>query len=379
MRNWFHIIPKNTMLSIYVWTIFCILPFYFIVRSLSVLNISLGILLILIFYVTNRLSFNSKTGFVYLWVSIQMTISLFMTIYFSYVYFGLFLAFFIGKVERRGGFLTLYIIHLGTTIAAVTFGFFIETKLFTSQLPFVIVSVIGIILLPFNMYNRDKREKLEAQLEDANNKLSQLMIMEERQRIARDLHDTLGQKLSLIGLKSDLAKKLVEVNPDSAKLELGDIHQTARTALKEVREMVTNMRATTLKEELAKIKQILDAAKIEVRIEGPEILNTTPLFTENVLSMCLKEAVTNIVKHSQATKCHIQITSTDNEVNLEIQDNGVGFPDESEDTPHGHGITGMKERLEFVNGSLEYVAGEGTLIIIHIPNVILPASKGERL
>lgn len=172
MRNWFHIIPRNTALSIYIWIIFCILPFYFIMRSLSLPTISFGCLLIVTFYIANRLSFNSKSGFVYLWVSIQMAISLFMTIYFSYVYFGLFLAFFIGKIERKGGFLSLYIVHLVTTIAAITIGFFIETNLFTSQLPFVIISVIGIILLPFNMYNRDKREKLEVQLEDANKKLS---------------------------------------------------------------------------------------------------------------------------------------------------------------------------------------------------------------
>ena len=70
-------------------------------------------------------------------------------------------------------------------------------------------------MLPFNTYNRKKREQLEEQLEDANKKISELIKVEERQRIARDLHDTLGQKLSLIGLKSDLASKLVLINPES--------------------------------------------------------------------------------------------------------------------------------------------------------------------
>lgn len=373
MRNWFHVIPKNTWLSIYIWIIFCLLPFYFIMRSLSILDICYGIALIVIFYIANRLSFNSKTGFVYLWVSIQMAISIFMTIYFSYVYFALFLAFFIGKVERRGGFLSLYIVHLVTSIAAITLGFFIETKLFTSQLPFVIISLIGIVLLPFNMYNRERREKLEVQLEDANKKLSQFIIMEERQRIARDLHDTLGQKLSLIGLKSDLAQKLIESHPESAKNELKDINQTARTALKEVREMVADMRAIKLKDELIEIKQILDAAHIEVFIDGPSVLESTPLFVENILSMCLKEAVTNVVKHSKATRCHIKISLSDNEVKIEIQDNGIGLSDKTK-TNYGHGITGMKERLEFVNGSIEFVSLQGTHILIKVPNVIIQSN-----
>ncbi|WEG14630.1 sensor histidine kinase [Pullulanibacillus sp. KACC 23026] len=378
MRNWFHIIPKNTGLSIYVWIIFCILPFYFIMRSLSLLDICFGVLLVFLFYITNRLSFNSKTGFVYLWVSIQMAISLFMTIYFSYIYFGLFLAFFIGKIQHKGGFLSLYIVHLCTTIVAITFGFFFETKLYTSQLPFVIISIIGIILLPINMRNREKREKLEVQLEDANKKLSQLMVMEERQRIARDLHDTLGQKLSLIGLKSDLAQRLIKVNPDSAKIELRDINQTARTALKEVREMVTNMRAVKLKDELIKVKQILDAANIDVKIEGSADLKGIPLFVENILSMCLKEAVTNIVKHSQATRCRIKITSSQDDVKIEIHDNGKGFSDHNE-THKGHGIAGMKERLEFVNGILDYNSLDGTLVTINVPNVRHPNLKGDQL
>lgn len=111
-----------------------------------------------------------------------------------------------------------------------------------SQLPFVLISLIGVILLPVTTYNRNKREKLEVQLEDANKRISELVKLEERQRIARDLHDTLGQKLSLIGLKSDLANKLISKNPAQAQLELKDVRQTARSALKEVREMVTQMR-----------------------------------------------------------------------------------------------------------------------------------------
>ena len=152
----------------------------------------------------------------------------------------------------------------------------------------------------------EKKEKqLEEQLEDANKKISELVKVEERQRIARDLHDTLGQKLSLIGLKSDLASKLVLIKPEQAQNEIKDIQQTARMALKEVRELVSEMRGTKLEEEIVRIKQILKAAEIKFELEGTPKLTNTPLLIENVLSMCLKEAVNNIVKHSHATTCQV--------------------------------------------------------------------------
>ena len=104
-------------------------------------------------------------------------------------------------------------------------------------------------------------------MEHAKERISEFIIMEERERIARDLHDTLGQKLSLIGLKSDLAGRLYRKNPQAAKRELRDINQTASTVLKEVRELVADMRGTKLEDELFRIKQILKAAEMNVQIK----------------------------------------------------------------------------------------------------------------
>ncbi|SDJ84155.1 sensor histidine kinase [Sediminibacillus albus] len=368
MQNWYHIIPKNTGLSSYIWIIFCILPFYFIFRSSTMMEIVLGITMILLFFTSYRLSFISKGWPVYVWVSIEMAISIVMTLFFGYVYFALFLAFFIGNIQNKAGFITLYVVHLTTTVAAITTGFLIDLDLFFSQLPFVIVSLIGVVLMPFSMYNRIKREKLEGQLEDANKRISQLMVIEERQRIARDLHDTLGQKLSLIGLKSDLAGKLIDVKPESAKSEISDIHQTARTALKEVRDMVSDMRGAKLKDEIVHIKQILGAAQIAFEVKGNTELSETPLLIENVLSMSLKEAITNVVKHSGATFCSILIEQSHNEWHIKVEDDGVGIP--KEDSFTGHGLQGMRERLEFVNGSLEIESVNGTVLHIRVPNVI---------
>lgn len=372
MQKWYRIIPENTGLGAYIWIIFCLLPFYFIYISSSPVGFLFGIVMILLFFASYRLSFISQGESVYFWVSVEMALSIVMTLLFGYVYFALFLAFFIGNIQNKAGFVTLYVIHLLTTFAAITIAYFERSEMIFTQSPFIIISLIGVILLPFTMYNRIKREKLESQLEDANEKLSRLRIIEERQRIARDLHDTLGQRLSLIGMKSDLAGKLVNKAPDSAKAEINDIQQTARTALKEVREMVSDMKGARLKDELIHARQMLEAAQIQFNLEGDPDLTHTSLVVENVLCMCVKEAVTNVVKHSQATSCHVIIEPLANELVIKVRDNGIEIPDKKMGTsaPGAHGLQGMRERLEFVNGSLEIATSQGTTLTIWTPNVI---------
>ena len=375
-RSWYHIIPKSTGLSAYAWVIFCLLPFYFIFKFASPMEILFGIAAVLLFFATYRISFISRGWIVYVSVSIEMAISIVMTLFLGYVYFSIFLAFYIGNIEHKAGFLSIYIVHLVTTIAAVSVGYFLQTEIFLTQFPFIIISVIGVILLPVNMYYRNKREALESQLKDANKKISQLVVLEERQRIARDLHDTLGQKLSLIGLKSDLAGRLIKTKPEKAEKELDDIHQTARTALKEVREMVSDMKDAKLQDEMVRVRQILQAAQIDFQVKGDPVLQNTPLLVENVLTMCLKEAVTNLVKHSQATFCHISILQEKDEVVLKVRDNGVGFIDKK-DTFKENGLKGMRERLEFVNGNLEVLSHKGTIVTIQVPNVAQENKGGK--
>lgn len=368
-QRWYHIIPRNTGLSIYAWIIFCILPFYFVFKNSSPTGIIFGLVMILLFFAVYRLSFLSKGWTVYISVGIEMTISMIMTMFLGYVYFSLFLAFYIGNIERKASFVTLYVIHLLSTLGAVGIGFFTQTDIFLSQLPFIVISVLGVILLPFTLYNLNKQERLESQLKDANKKISQLMVLEERQRIARDLHDTLGQKLSLIGLKSDLAGKIIDADRDTAKSEIDDIHQTARIALKEVREMVSDMKEARLDDEILRVRQILQAAQMACHIDGEPKLKDTPLLIESVLTMCLKEAVTNVVKHSQATSCHITIKQLPKEWLLKVKDNGIGLVKNSNKLKE-NGIQGMRERLEFVNGNLDIQASKGMQVTIRIPNVI---------
>ncbi|WP_151734981.1 sensor histidine kinase ['Paenibacillus yunnanensis' Narsing Rao et al. 2020] len=374
MQKWHHIFHKSTGLSPYVWVVFYILPFYFIFRSSSVDRWVYGIIMIMMFFTCYVLSFKSKGWVVYFWTSVQLVVSITMTLVFGYMYFALFLAFFIGNLQNRIAFFTLYTIHLLTTIVAINYELITRNPVFISQLPFVLVSIIAVVLLPATTYNRNNQDKLQGQLEDANKRISELVIMEERQRISRDLHDTLGQKLSLIGLKSDLAGKLMEKNPVQARNEINDVRQTARSALKEVRELITQMRGIRLEDELVRVAQLLAAAEIRLELGGEPRLKNVSLVAENVLGMCLREAVNNVVKHSGADVCRIVIEDLPTEVMIRVQDDGKGI-EGSHIYYKGHGLQGMRERLEFVNGSLEIAGDGGTSIAFKVPVAVRPEAE----
>lgn len=311
-----------------------------------------------------------------MWLSFEMVINIMMSLLFGFVYFALFTAFFIGNIRNTTGFFIMYGLHIATTLGAIIAGFFIEIDLFLPQIHFVLICLIGTALLPFHLYNRNKSENLKGQLEIANERISELVVFEERQRIARDLHDTLGQKLSLIGLKTDLAGKLISRDPIRAEMELHDIRKTASSALKEVRELVSDMRSKKLATELIRVKQILKAANIYLTIKGEPRFTSIPPITENVLSMCMKEAVTNVVTHSYGKNCEITFKQSADTFKITVKDDGIGIPGGGENLP-GSGLDGIRERLEFVNGHLEIEASDGTTLTISAPSIIKQIDRGD--
>lgn len=359
---------RNWGISPYIWSVISILPFYFIFQSSSTPEIVAGIILTVIFFITLRFAFLSKRWPIYLWTIILISISITMAILFSFVYFAFYIAYYNGNIKKRVAFMTLYVIHLVATTFAINYNVVLQDPQFIKQLPFVIIIWISVILLPFNIYNRKKQEVLEEKLEDANKRIAELVKQEERQRIARDLHDTLGQKLSLIGLKSDLARRLITKDPEQAKDELRDVQQTARTALNEVRQLVSQMRGIRLDEEIVLVRQILKAADIEFIYSQAKPVTNVSLFLENILSMCIKEAITNVVKHSQANVVQLTIKQSSKDITIIVQDDGIGLW-QKQSQSSGHGLIGMRERLDFVNGSLKIIGDGGTKLIMKVPLV----------
>lgn len=124
------------------------------------------------------------------------------------------------------------------------------------------------------------------------------------------------------------------------------------------------MRGIKLKDELLLVKNIR-AAEISLTYDIASNLRVSAI-AENIISMCLKEAVTNVVRHSHATACSISINQNKKETIMEIKDNGT-TPFKKEDAHKGSGLAGMRERLDFINGTLEITANEGTIVKIAVP------------
>ena len=143
------------------------------------------------------------------------------------------------------------------------------------------------------------------ELHAARRELARLAVIEERERLSRDLHDLLGQTLSMITLKSELARHLVTEEPDRCTQELSEIERVARHTLREVREAVAGYRQPTLSSELEGARQLLEAAGIDYQIEP--ITEVLPPTVDAALAWTVREGVTNVIRHSHARQCRIRL------------------------------------------------------------------------
>lgn len=236
------------------------------------------------------------------------------------------------------------------------------------------VGIVGAIVIAFNWFVTNNQ-----QLRIAREQLSRTAaVNEERLRIARDLHDLLGHNLSLIALKSELARRLVGVAPDRAAAEISDIEQVARQALQEVREALASYRQPTLASELHGAREMLAVAGIAYHYEGAEdVTSALPAVVESALAWAVREGITNVIRHSHARQCTICLARNEGTIRVEVIDDGIGTAVPAVDKSvavgvvggGGNGLRGLAERMAALGGYCEAgtVEGGGFRVMVTAP------------
>jgi two-component system, NarL family, sensor histidine kinase DesK len=221
----------------------------------------------------------------------------------------------------------------------------------------VIGPVVGMMNL---IYRRNQQRNAELKL--SQDEVRRLAALAERERIGRDLHDLLGHTLSLITLKSELANKLFERDPQAAQREVAEVERVARDALAQVRRAVTGIRAAGFAAELASAKLLLESNGIRLDYDLADI--ALPADIETALAMTVREAVTNIQRHARATRASVTLSADAGRLLLCVEDDGRGGA-----IVPGNGLTGMRERLAGVDAELrvESERRRGTKLTASLP------------
>jgi two-component system sensor histidine kinase DesK len=206
-----------------------------------------------------------------------------------------------------------------------------------------------------------ERNRMNRRLRKANEEIEHLATVAERERIARDLHDVLGHTLSVITLKSELAGKLIDRDPQRARQEIREVEEISRQSLSDVRDAIRGYRSKGLVAELAQAKCTLETAGVAVRCDAATTVKL-PAMQEGVLSMAVREAVTNVVRHAQAHTCTLRLEQHNGSCRLEIEDDGRGGSQNE-----GNGLRGMRERVEMLGGTLQRDSQAGTRLRITLP------------
>ena len=220
---------------------------------------------------------------------------------------------------------------------------------------------------------------LIGQLREARAQVAHLAANEERLRLARDLHDLTGHSLATITLKAELAQRMLakarDAAPegptprlDAALTEVAEIEQVSRQTLTDIRHAVSGYRRATLAVEVASAHVALDAAGIKLDA-SPDVAAATGEFdaqSESALAWCLREAVTNALRHSAAEHVYVTLVRSGDEMVLTVRNDGRGLAATvgATDTCGGHGLTGLRERLDEVGGRLSVGGNDGDFRLV---------------
>jgi two-component system sensor histidine kinase DesK len=232
-------------------------------------------------------------------------------------------------------------------------------RIFAFAPPLAFVWIVGLTCVE----GADRRRDAVA-LRAENARIEHLATLTERERISRDLHDLLGQTLTGVIVRSQLAQRLTRTDPDASAAEMAQVEQAAREALDKVRATVTGWRHIALDDELNTAREVLATAGIQLVCSRDPGLVLTPS-AETALALAVREAVTNVVRHAQARRCTVALRESEGRVLLDVADDGVGGAGEE-----GTGLAGMRERIAALGGDVQRTTSTGTALTVAIPAAV---------
>jgi len=210
-----------------------------------------------------------------------------------------------------------------------------------------IFPAIATLFTAITVYSFSELAAINKELVEARTEIARLASEAERNRIARDLHDLLGHSLTVITLKSGLARRAHATDPDRSIQEITEVEQLSRQALTDVRAAVSGYREVTLTGELAQGRELLRASGIIADL--PTAADAVHPAYRELFGWLLREGLTNVVRHSQATQCTVSLTSS----TLEIRDNGTGGDQQTNGAATGNGLKGLRERVTTLGGIID--------------------------
>jgi two-component system sensor histidine kinase DesK len=220
------------------------------------------------------------------------------------------------------------------------------------------VALAAVAVFSFRLAFDRNRELIEAREE-----LADLAVEDERNRIARDLHDILGHSLTVITVKAELAQRLLDVDPARARAELADLERLGRDALADVRSTAMGVRGMSLPGEIAEARTALESAGIDAQL--PTAADNVPSRWRELYAWTVRESVTNVIRHSRATHCTIEMTPS----RISVVDDGVGIPQGSAST--GSGLSGLRQRAQLAGATMSTsvgLGGHGLQVLVEVPS-----------
>ncbi|SUM72080.1 sensor histidine kinase [Staphylococcus saccharolyticus] len=203
---------------------------------------------------------------------------------------------------------------------------------------------------------------MKAKLEEKNKYIKVLIAQQERNRINQDLHDTLGHVFASLTLKSELATKLIDTQPEAAKNEMLAINVLSREALNKVRFIIDDLKIQSFEDEVLSVESILHDAHLNFIFNNKGAATSLNPAKQSILSMIFREAINNVIKHAHATEVIQELEELDHQLILKIKDNGVDIDNED-----ALNLKSIKECVDYLISKVTVYSNNGTHIIIDIP------------